>query len=63
VPVVAAQSPVDAVQIAEGIAGENGSVIVTGSLYLCGAVRERWYAGREIIEQKTQWPGTNPRPS
>ncbi len=63
VPVVAAQSPVDAVQIAEGIAGENGSVIVTGSLYLCGAVRERWYAGREIVEQKTQWPGTNPRPS
>jgi dihydrofolate synthase/folylpolyglutamate synthase len=62
-PVVSAQSPVGAVQMAEGIAGEGGSVIVTGSLYLCGAVREHWYASPEIIEQKTQWPETNPRPS
>jgi dihydrofolate synthase / folylpolyglutamate synthase len=62
-PVVSAQSPVPAVRMAEEIAGEEGSVIVTGSLYLCGAVRERWYASREIIEQKTQWPGSYPRPS
>ena len=40
-----------------GLPGTIGSVIVTGSLYLCGAVRERWYDSREIIEQKTQWPG------
>ena len=62
-PVVSAQSPVDAVRMAEEIAGADGSVIVTGSLYLCGAVRERWYASREIVEQKTQWPGITPRPS
>lgn len=63
VPVISASSPADAVRIAEGIAGDHGSVIATGSLYLCGAIRERWYGSREIIEQKTQWPGNTPRPS
>jgi len=62
-PVISASSPADAVRMAEGIAGDHGSVIVTGSLYLCGAIRERWYASPEIIEQKTQWPGSYPRPS
>jgi hypothetical protein len=49
--------------MAEAIAGTTGSVVVTGSLYLCGAVRERWYSSREIVEQQTQWPGITPRPS
>jgi dihydrofolate synthase/folylpolyglutamate synthase len=63
VPVVEAGDPVEAVRLAEQIAGSTGSVIVTGSLYLCGAVRERWYSSREIVEQQTQWPGITPRPS
>jgi dihydrofolate synthase/folylpolyglutamate synthase len=63
VPVVAARDPGEAVRMAEEIAGSTGSVIVTGSLYLCGMIRERWYPGWEIVEQQTQWPEITPRPS
>jgi dihydrofolate synthase / folylpolyglutamate synthase len=31
-------------------------VLVTGSLYLVGNVRERWYPERDIVEQGTPWP-------
>jgi dihydrofolate synthase/folylpolyglutamate synthase len=63
IPVVEARDPGEAVRMAEAIAGTTGSVVVTGSLYLCGAVRERGYSSREIVEQQTQWPGITPRPS
>lgn len=61
-PVIQATSPVGAVQMAERVAGGSGSVIVTGSLYLCGAARERWYASSDIVTQQTQWPEIAPRP-
>jgi dihydrofolate synthase/folylpolyglutamate synthase len=32
-------------------------VLVTGSLYLVGNVRERWYPERDIVAQRTPWPG------
>lgn len=31
-------------------------LLVTGSLYLLGAVRRRWYADDEIVCQQTPWP-------
>jgi folylpolyglutamate synthase/dihydropteroate synthase len=46
IPVVEARDPGEAVRMAEAIAGTTGSVVVTGSLYLCGAVRERGYSSR-----------------
>ena len=63
VPVIEAEDPAAAVRMAEAVAGGSGSVVVTGSLYLCGAVRERWFPGRQILEQQTQWPEPTPRPS
>lgn len=63
VPVVEAVDPLTALTMAETIAGGTGSVIVTGSLYLCGAIRERWYPSPAIVEQQTQWPEIPPRPS
>lgn len=62
-PVVEATDPATAVRIAEELAGDQGSVIVTGSLYLCGTVRERWFPSRTIVEQQTQWPEPSLRPS
>ncbi|RMG14160.1 MAG: hypothetical protein D6731_10695 [Planctomycetota bacterium] len=38
----------------EARAGET--VLVTGSLYLLGAVRGRWYPTEEVIRQRTSWP-------
>ncbi len=31
-------------------------VLVTGSLYLCGQLRETWYLGSEIVAQQTAFP-------
>lgn len=38
-------------------------VVVTGSLYLVGNVRERWYPERAIVEQQTPWPAVMARPT
>lgn len=37
------------------VPGED-AVLVTGSLYLVGNVRERWFPEREIVMQRTPWP-------
>jgi dihydrofolate synthase/folylpolyglutamate synthase len=56
VPISGRAVPLAALDLAIERAGAEGSVVVTGSLYLCGAIRERWYASEEIITQRTQWP-------
>jgi dihydrofolate synthase / folylpolyglutamate synthase len=30
-------------------------VLVTGSLYLCGEVRERWYPAAEVVTKRSSW--------
>jgi dihydrofolate synthase/folylpolyglutamate synthase len=36
--------------------GALDQVLVTGSLYLIGNVRERWYPEPDIVAQRTPWP-------
>jgi dihydrofolate synthase/folylpolyglutamate synthase len=36
-------------------ASEEDLVLVTGSLYLCGEVRERWYPAAEVVERRSSW--------
>jgi dihydrofolate synthase/folylpolyglutamate synthase len=55
-PVTGMIDPFAALDLALALAGESGSALVAGSLYLCGAIRERWYASAEIIAQQTPWP-------
>ncbi|NCP67433.1 hypothetical protein GW756_02020 [bacterium] len=31
-------------------------ILVTGSLYLCGAIRENVYSSQAILDQQTEWP-------
>jgi dihydrofolate synthase/folylpolyglutamate synthase len=45
-----------AVERAMAIAGERGVVCVTGSLYLVGKVRGRWYGDRAVAERRTSFP-------
>lgn len=35
---------------------EGAPVLVTGSLYLVGELRERWYPSDDIVRQRTPWP-------
>jgi dihydrofolate synthase/folylpolyglutamate synthase len=46
----------EAIAAARLSAGRWGSVIVSGSLYLCGQARETWYPSAAILDQQTQWP-------
>jgi len=55
-PVEAIDDPVAAVDRAIEIAGPDDLVVVTGSLYLVGNVRDRWYPTAAILEQGTSWP-------
>jgi dihydrofolate synthase/folylpolyglutamate synthase len=48
--------PLRAVETALQLAGPDDVVLVTGSLYLVGNVRERWYPSARILEQGTCWP-------
>jgi len=34
----------------------GGKVIVTGSFYLCGVIRDLFYAPEKILEQRTEFP-------
>ncbi len=48
--------PIQAVEEAVRLAGPDGAVCVTGSLYLVGRVRELWWPTEKIVEQRTPWP-------
>jgi dihydrofolate synthase/folylpolyglutamate synthase len=41
-------------------AGPDDAILVTGSLYLVGNVRGRWYGEDEIVIQQTSWPAALP---
>jgi dihydrofolate synthase / folylpolyglutamate synthase len=49
--------PDAAVRLAEGLAKkERAAVLVTGSMYLAGQIRRRWFPDQEIVRQRTPWP-------
>ncbi len=48
--------PLEAIQTALDKAGPSDQIVVTGSLYLVGAVREHWYPKQAILSQQTPFP-------
>ncbi|HVB65460.1 MAG TPA: cyanophycin synthetase, partial [Nitrolancea sp.] len=55
-PVEVIPEPLDAIDAALRRAQADDHILVTGSLYLVGAVRERWYQSEAIVLQGTCWP-------
>lgn len=55
-PVKLILEPLESIQSALTIAGPEDQIVVTGSLYLVGAVREYWYPSRAILAQQTPFP-------
>jgi dihydrofolate synthase/folylpolyglutamate synthase len=56
-PVHIEPSPATAVEVAIELAHRIGqSVLVTGSLYLVGNVRGRWYPDDAVLLQRSPWP-------
>jgi len=56
VPSLVDPNPMSALEKALGLAGEKGIVCVTGSLYLVGKVRGRWFGSREVAEGQSSYP-------
>jgi dihydrofolate synthase/folylpolyglutamate synthase len=55
--VYAVPDPLSAVQHAEMLAhAYDVNVVATGSMYLAGQLRDRWYPDEEIVLQRTPWP-------
>jgi dihydrofolate synthase/folylpolyglutamate synthase len=44
-------------------AGSRGTVLVTGSAYLVGALRGRWYPDRRVLVERSSWPGRTAFPT
>jgi dihydrofolate synthase/folylpolyglutamate synthase len=57
-PVTEIDAPLAAIEQALIIADERDTVLVTGSLYLVGNIREQWFPSAEIVRQRTPWPET-----
>lgn len=56
-PIECEPEPLLAVSRAEKIGRtQNEPVVVTGSLYLVGEVRQRWFPAATIVRQRTPWP-------
>lgn len=47
------QDPFEAIKAAQQ---KEELILVTGSLYLCGRVRELFYKSEDILDQQTEWP-------
>jgi dihydrofolate synthase/folylpolyglutamate synthase len=62
--IVSETDPAAAVARARDLAaGVGGGVLVTGSLYLVGAARARWYPDAAVVAQRTPWPAVSISPS
>lgn len=48
--------PLEAIHTALAMADPDDQIVVTGSLYLVGTIREHWYPSRAIIAQQTPFP-------
>ena len=56
VPSLVDPNPMSAMEKALGLAGDKGIVCVTGSLYLVGKVRGKWFEVREVAEGRSSYP-------
>lgn len=54
--VVVEPDPLRAIDRAIAMAASGDLVGVTGSLYLVGTIRSRWYLPDEVVIQRTPWP-------
>jgi len=47
--------PLRALDLALDACAPDDLLLVTGSLYLCGEIRARWYPMRQVLAQRTSW--------
>ncbi len=47
------KNPIEALKVAQQ---KDEPILVTGSFYLCGKIRELFYGSEAILDQQTEWP-------
>ena len=55
-PIAQESDPHDALHAALALAGNHGSVVAGGSVYLAGNLRAAWYPTLSIVRERTMWP-------
>ncbi len=55
-PIAQASDPHDALQAALALAGNHGSVVSGGSVYLAGNLRAAWFPTLQVARERTMWP-------
>lgn len=55
-PIAQASDPDDALQATLALAGNHGSVVAGGSVYLAGNLRAAWYPTLQVVRERTMWP-------
>jgi dihydrofolate synthase/folylpolyglutamate synthase len=53
---IAVRSPEEAIERALEEAENDETIVVTGSVYLVGRIRDRWFPTEEVVLQCTSWP-------
>jgi dihydrofolate synthase/folylpolyglutamate synthase len=48
--------PLEALELALAQSGPDDAIVVTGSMYLAGNIREYWYSTLDMVLQRTSWP-------
>ena len=49
--------PEEALTAGMELAGPDGLVLLAGSFYLAGQLRDRWYPKERVVLERTSWPG------
>lgn len=55
-PIAHVSDPHEALEAALALAGNHGSVVAGGSVYLAGNLRAAWYPTLSIVRERTMWP-------
>lgn len=50
-----ASSPSVALKQAQALSNQDGTIIITGSFYLCGELRRRWYSEEWVLTHRTSF--------
>lgn len=56
IPIMVEENPLTAFEKIVSYADSDDLIVVTGSLYIVGIIREKWYGKKEIVDQRTPFP-------
>lgn len=56
-------NPSDALKKALQLTPKDGTILITGSLYLAGNIREKYYPSEKVLQDRASWPNETINPT